>query len=110
MSGTAPRILVVAGDPSGDLHAARLIAAIKSQAPEARVMAAGGPRMRESGADMVASLDGLAVMGFAEVLSKLPQFAILMRRMKQFLQRERPQLVIAVDFPGFNLRLCKEAR
>lgn len=59
---------------------------------------------------MVAALDGLGVMGFAEVVSKLPQFASLMRHMKHLLQREQPQLVIAVDFPGFNLRLCKEAK
>jgi len=110
MSAGTPRILVVAGDPSGDLHASRLIAAIKNLAPDARVMAAGGPRMRETGVEVVASLDGLAVMGFAEVVSKLPQFASLMRRMKHVLQQQQPHLVIAVDFPGFNLRLCREAK
>ena len=110
MSAGKPTILIVAGDPSGDLHASRLIAAIRSQAPEVRVLAAGGPRMREAGAEMAASLEGLGVMGFAEVVSKLPQFAFLMRRLKRVLQQERPQLVIAVDFPGFNLRLCGEAK
>ncbi len=110
MSAGKPKLLIVAGDPSGDLHASRLVSAIRARAPEARVLAAGGPRMREAGAEMVASLDGLGVMGFAEVLSKLPQFLFLMRRMKRILQQEQPQLVIAVDFPGFNLRLCREAK
>ena len=110
MSAGKPKLLIVAGDPSGDLHASRLVSAIRARAPEARVLAAGGPRMREAGAEMVASLDGLGVMGFAEVLSKLPQFLLLMRRMKRILQQEQPQLVIAVDFPGFNLRLCREAK
>jgi lipid-A-disaccharide synthase len=105
-----PKLLIVAGDPSGDLHASRLVSAIKARAPEARVLAAGGPRMRQAGAEMVASLDELGVMGFAEVLSKLPQFLLLMRHMKRVLQQEHPQLVIAVDFPGFNLRLCREAK
>lgn len=110
MSTVSAKILIVAGDPSGDLHASRLVSAIRSRAPQVRVFAAGGPKMREAGAEMVASLEGLGVMGFAEVLSKLPQFISLMRNMRRFLQQERPQVVIAVDFPGFNLRLCREAK
>lgn len=59
---------------------------------------------------MVASLEGLGVMGFTEILTKLPAFYGLMQNLRKVMQRERPQLVIAIDFPGFNLRLCKEAK
>ncbi|MCX5800686.1 MAG: lipid-A-disaccharide synthase [Candidatus Eisenbacteria bacterium] len=104
------KILIVAGDVSGDLHASRLIQALRKAAPNVRVFAAGGPMMRAAGANMVASLEGLSVMGFTEVLSKLPAFYSLMQQLKRFMQHEQPQLVIAIDFPGFNLRLCKEAK
>ncbi len=107
---TEEKILIVAGDPSGDLHASRLITEIRQKAPRVRVLAAGGPRMSATGATMVASLEGLGVMGFAEVFSKLPRFLHLMYQLKKCLKREQPQLVIAVDFPGFNLRLCSEAK
>ena len=104
------KILIVAGDVSGDLHASRLIEALKSAGPRVEVFAAGGPKMRAAGANMVASLEGLNVMGFTEVLSKLPAFYGLMQQLKRFMQRGKPQLIIAIDFPGFNLRLCKEAK
>jgi len=105
-----PKILVVAGDVSGDIHASRLIEALKSAGPQVQVFAAGGSRMRATGAAMVASLEGLNVMGFTEVLSKLPAFYRLMQQLRRFMQHQRPELVIAIDFPGFNLRLCKEAK
>lgn len=104
------KILIVAGEASGDLHASRLIQALKSAEPHVQVFAAGGPKMRAAGANMVASLEGLSVMGFTEVLSKLPAFYGLMQKLKRFMQHEQPQLVIAIDFPGFNLRVCKEAK
>jgi lipid-A-disaccharide synthase len=104
------KILIVAGDVSGDLHASRLIQALKSAEPQVEVFAAGGPKMRAAGANMVASLEGLNVMGFTEVLSKLPAFYDLMQKLKRFMQHTKPQLIIAIDFPGFNLRLCKEAK
>ena len=100
----------MSGDVSGDLHGSRLIQALKKAKPEVHVFAAGGPMMRAAGADMVASLERLSVMGFTEILSKLPAFYNLMQKLKRFMQREQPHLVIAIDFPGFNLRLCKEAK
>lgn len=104
------RILIVTGDVSGDLHGSNLIKAIRETAPHVHVFAAGGPMMRSAGADMIASLENLGVMGFTEVLTRLPAFYRLMQKLKRFMQDEQPKLVIAIDFPGFNLRLCGEAK
>jgi len=100
----------MAGEASGDLHASRLVRALKESAPDVEVLGMGGPRMREAGTTMVASPEHLGVMGFTEVFSKLPSFLSLMWKVKKVMEREQPQLVIAIDFPGFNLRLCKHAK
>jgi lipid-A-disaccharide synthase len=104
------KILIMAGEASGDLHASRLVRALKDAAPDVEVLGMGGSRMREAGTRMVASPEHLGVMGFTEVLSKLPYFLRLMWKVRTAMERERPQLVIAVDFPGFNLRMCKYAK
>jgi len=66
--------------------------------------------MSATGAQAVASFENMGVMGFTEVLSRLPAFYQLMKKLKQFMQCQQPQLLITIDFPGFNLRLCGEAR
>ncbi|UCF78148.1 MAG: lipid-A-disaccharide synthase [Candidatus Eiseniibacteriota bacterium] len=104
------KVLVVAGEPSGDLHASRLVRALRDKAPDLEVLGVGGPRMREAGTTMVVSLEHMGVMGFTEVISKLHSFIGLMWKLKKLMKHERPQLLIAVDFPGFNLRLCRYAK
>ncbi|MFH0777265.1 MAG: lipid-A-disaccharide synthase [Candidatus Eisenbacteria bacterium] len=104
------KILIVAGEASGDLHASRVIHALRRRRPDVEVFAVGGPRMSEAGATMVAGSEHFGVMGFTEVLFKLPRFVALMWKMKVFIERHQPQLVIAVDFPGFNLRLSRLAK
>ncbi len=104
------KVLIMAGEASGDLHASKLVQALREIAPDVEVLGMGGSRMREAGIRMVASLEHLGVMGFTEVVSKLPSFLGLMWKMRRVMEQERPQLVIAVDFPGFNLRMCKHAK
>ena len=104
-----PKIFLSAGETSGDLHGASLAQELRSLFPQARLVGLAGPRMREAGVQPLVDFDKLIVMGFAEVLAKLPFFLRLQRRVRQLLEEEPPDLVIPIDYPGFNLRLTADA-
>ncbi|HSJ08245.1 MAG TPA: lipid-A-disaccharide synthase, partial [Longimicrobiales bacterium] len=105
-----PRIFLSAGEPSGDLHGAGLAESLRRRFPGVKLFGLGGDRMRDAGVELLAHVDQLAVMGFVEVLRHLPYFVGLMGRVQRELVLRRPDLVIPIDYPGFNLRLAKRAR
>ena len=105
-----PTILVLAGEASGDEHAARLIMALRAQWPRSRFLGIGGARMRDQGVELLADLDGLAVMGVAEVVPRLPFLHRLRRRLISLMDSGIVDLVIPVDYAGFNLRIARAAR
>ncbi|MFP4624262.1 MAG: hypothetical protein ACLFRX_08815 [Gemmatimonadota bacterium] len=105
----APTIFLSAGEPSGDLHGAAVARALRRRWPDARLLGLAGPRMQEAGVEPIAPFDRLAVMGFAEVVRHLPFFVGLMTRVVRTLREERVELVIPIDYPGFNLRLASRA-
>lgn len=107
---SAPRIFLSAGEPSGDLHGARVAEALTRRFPGARLVGLGGDRMQAQGVELVAHVDQLAVMGFIEVVRHLPYFIGLMRRVKARIAEEPPDLVLPIDYPGFNMRLARHAR
>lgn len=72
-------------------------------------MGTGGARMADRGVELLAGLDDLAVMGFAEVLPRLPFFRRLAARVHRVMDEERPALVVLVDYPGFNMRMARAA-
>ncbi|NIR44935.1 MAG: lipid-A-disaccharide synthase, partial [Gemmatimonadetes bacterium] len=102
-----PRIFLSAGEASGDLHGANLALALRHDYPDAQLSGLAGPRMRAAGVRAIVDFDRLAVMGFVEVFSRLPFFFALRRRVRRLLDEARPDLVIPVDYPGFNLWLCQ---
>lgn len=104
-----PTVFLSAGEPSGDLHGAALAEALRQRWPGARLLGLAGPRMQAAGVEAVAPFDRLAVMGFVEVVRDLPFFAGLLRRTVRLLAAERVDLVIPIDYPGFNLRLARRA-
>jgi lipid-A-disaccharide synthase len=103
------RVLVLAGEASGDMYGGAFAAALRSRIPDVALTGIGGPRMREAGVDLVAELDRLAVMGFAEVLPRLPYFWNLERRLRRLVESGDVQLVVAIDYPGLNLRIARAA-
>lgn len=105
-----PTLLVVAGEASGDLHGANLVRALKAGRPDLRVLAAGGPGLKAAGAELVADLVSHAVVGIAEVASKIGAFSALFRKLVSLLRRERPDAVVLIDFPDFNIRLGRQAK
>lgn len=105
-----PTIFLSAGEPSGDLHGAAVARALMARWPKARLLGLAGPRMQAEGVEAIAPFDRLAVMGFAEVVRHLPFFMGLMRRTTRALEREQVDLVLPIDYPGFNLRLAARAK
>jgi lipid-A-disaccharide synthase len=105
----APVFLILAGEASGDLHAAHLVRALRRRFPQARFRGTGGPRMAAEGVELLAGLDTLAVMGFAEVLRRLPYFVQLGRKVRRLVGSGEIDLVVPVDYPGFNLRMTEAA-
>ncbi|MEY3577166.1 MAG: hypothetical protein RL394_749 [Bacteroidota bacterium] len=98
---------IIAGEASGDLHASRLIRAIKQNDNQADFRAWGGDLMQKEGATIVKHYRDLAFMGFAEVISNLPTILGNMRFCKNDLLQYQPDLVIFVDYPGFNIPMAK---
>jgi len=104
------RVLVVAGEASGDLHGANLIRAAREHAPGLSFFGVGGRQMARAGCDILVSADDLAVMGLVEVAGRLPVIRKAFRRLSRILQGDnRPDLLLLIDYPGFNLRLARVA-
>ena len=102
-------IMVVAGEASGDLHAAALVKALKRIDPQYRYYGVGGERLREEGVELVADSADMAVVGVTEVFLKLPAIIKVMNSLTRSFQEKKPAAVILVDYPDFNLVLARKA-
>ena len=103
------RYYIIAGEASGDLHASNLIKEIKIQDQDAKFRGWGGDKMQHQGAELVKHYRDLAFMGFLEVLSHLPAILKNFNFCEQDLLAFHPDVLILVDYPGFNLRIAKFA-
>jgi len=104
------KILIVAGEASGDLHGSKLVSALLSLQPELEIYAVGSKLMRQAGAKVLIDSSTLAVVGITEVLGQLPNIFKAYRALKKFIKEEDLRLLILIDFPDFNLRLAKVAQ
>lgn len=102
-SSRAPQIAVIAGEISGDILGAAIIREIKAREPAARVYGVAGPRMIKAGCEPIDTIDTLSVMGLVEVLKELPRLLRFRRGLIQRFARERPDVVVGIDAPDFNL-------
>jgi len=98
--------MIVAGEPSGDAHAAALVKALREKTSEIEFFGATGPLMRAAGVDTVVKSDDLAIMGIVEVGLVLPRFIRAFRKLRDAAVRRSPDAVVLVDWPEFNLRLA----
>ena len=103
-------VLVVAGEHSGDQHAAEMVRALAASRPGLRVAAFGGPALREAGAQLLLDMTAFSAVGIVEVVSAYPFYRRLFAAMRAWTLRWRPALVVLVDYPGLNLRLASELR
>jgi len=106
------RLMVVAGEESGDAHAAALVRALRESAEGARFEFFGstGTRMREAGVESVVREDDLAITGLAEIARALPRFVAAYRALRRAAIERRPDAVLLVDWPDFNLALARSLR
>ena len=105
----APRIFVSAGEPSGDLHGAGVVRALRARYPRATIEALGGPRMEQAGATLRYRMEGLAAFGLVEVVTKIRAHYDLLRALQKDFAAGRYDLIILVDYPGFHLRVAEAA-
>ncbi len=104
------KLMVLAGEASGDLHAAGLIHQLKKLLPSVTFFGMGGAKMEEEGVELIYHLRDLSLIGFTEPLRKLPFFRRAMGKMTKLLKEREPDLVILVDYPGFNLRFARQVK
>jgi lipid-A-disaccharide synthase len=104
-----PRIYISAGEPSGDLHGAGVVEALRKRFPGATIESTGGPRMAAAGAMLRHSIDRCDAMGLIEVAKTLPRHWSLLRDLKTRLQAGQYDLIIVIDYPGFHFRLARAA-
>lgn len=104
------RVLIIAGEASGDLHGAGVVRELKRRQPRLEVYGIGGDNMRREGMDLVFHIAGLAFMGFAEVLKNLSTIKKVEKKMEGLLESRRPDVVVLIDYPGFNLRFARRVK
>jgi lipid-A-disaccharide synthase len=106
---STPRILISAGEPSGDLHGAGVVRALRERYPDAVIEALGGPQMERAGATLRYHMEGLAAFGLVEVVTKLRAHYQLLKALQDDFRVGRYDLVILVDYPGFHVRVAEAA-
>ena len=109
---TSKAIMIVAGEASGDSHGAKLVQALRDAEPQTRFefFGAAGPRLRDVGVDAIVRADELSIVGLLEIAAALPMFIRAFRKLRRAAIRHKPEAVILVDFPDFNLRLAKSLK
>ncbi|MEW5910885.1 MAG: lipid-A-disaccharide synthase, partial [Thermodesulfobacteriota bacterium] len=103
-------VMIVVGEASGDLHAAKLVKAIRGKKPETFFFGIGGSEMKKAGVKILIDASLLAAVGVTESIFKLPVIIKGMRIVRRLLRDLRPDLLILVDFPDFNMRIAPEAK
>ncbi len=103
------RLLIIAGEVSGDMHAGGLLKAIRDTDPTVQAFGIGGESLQAAGMEVFHHSSDMAAVGFAEVLPKLPFFRRVFKGMLALARERKPDAVILVDYPGFNLRFAEKA-
>jgi len=109
-AASGQHVFISCGETSGDRYGAALVHALRRERPELRITALGGPALAMAGADLVDSYESIAVMGFGEVLGRWRPILRTRGRVWRHVAGGEVDLVVPIDFPGFNLRLAAHAR
>ena len=102
--------MLSAGEASGDLHGASIAEALCTMDPEVQLFGFGGPEMERAGVRLVENYQDYSVMGFWEVLKNLSKIRHLLDRLTDEMAKEKPDLLVLIDYPDFNWRLAKRAK
>ena len=106
----AKKIVIIAGEASGDLHGSSLVKELKKINSNLEIFGIGGDRMKSQGVELIFHVEKLSFMGFFEVIKNLSFIRGVMKRMTSMIETRRPDMVILIDYPGFNLRFAKKVK
>ncbi len=104
------KIMFSAGEASGDMHGAKLAEVMKQQDPSIELIGMGGEQMKKAGVRIVYDIQNLGFIGVGEILRKIPFFFRLRDFLVQTMMEEKPDVLVCIDYPGFNMRLIKKAK
>ena len=107
---TARCLMFIAGEASGDAHAAEVVKALRQHGPEFKIFGAGGPKMKAAGMELLLDLTEHAVVGLVEVLKNYGKFRRIFWDLVHAAEKRKPDAVVLVDFPGFNLRFAAQMK
>ena len=102
-------VMIIAGEPSGDAHGAKLCRQLKKQSPEIELFGMGGVGMASSGVELVHRIEHTGVVGFWEVFKDIGRYRKIFNRMVDIMGDRRPDAVVLIDYPGFNIRFARRA-
>ena len=104
------KLMIIAGEASGDLHGANLVKALKNLSPQLEIMGMGGRKMAEAGVNILFDISQMAIVGFGEVLRHIRRLSRIFHKICRAVEKERPDALILIDYPGFNLRLAERVK
>ena len=104
------RVMICAGEASGDLHGASVAEALKKMAPNIELLGMGGANMRSASVEIVYDIADIGVMGFVEVMWNLPKFFRLRDYLSEVMDQRRPDVVVLIDYGGFHMALASVAK
>lgn len=104
------RVMIIAGEASGDLHGSGVVRELKRIDPNIDIYGVGGDRMKREGMNLIYDIRELGFMGFFEVLKHIPFVRTMERTLEQIVKLKRPDVLVLIDYPGFNLRFAAIAK
>ncbi len=104
------RIMMIAGEASGDLHGSGVVRELKKAVPELEIFGVGGDKMAREGMEIVYHISRLSFMGFVEVMKNLRVIREVEQELEELLLSRKPDVVVLIDYPGFNLRFAKKVK
>ncbi len=104
------KVMIIAGEASGDLHGSGVVRELKKINPKLDVFGVGGDRMKQEGMNLVYHIRELGFMGFVEVIKHLPFIKVMEHTLEQIVKFKKPEVIVLIDYPGFNLRFAKRIR
>ena len=103
-------ILIVAGEVSGDIQGAKLVVELKALSPGIKITGIGGDNMKAAGVDLLHHVREMSFLGFSEVIKHLPFIRRVLNELTHWIEINRPNAVVLIDYPGFNLKLAQRAK
>ena len=104
------KVMIIAGEASGDEHGAGVVRELKSLSPGIDIFGIGGDKMQSAGMKLIFHIREMSFMGFVEVIKHLPLIRAVEKTMTSLLQMKKPDVVVLIDYPGFNLRFARIAK